>query len=508
MDLFSLGLYLKDTREAKEIALDKVERDLRIRRKVLESFEAGDFNLPELSPVQLRGFLRNYARYLGLDDERVVLLYEAAIQNANRRSRGRRGREQRRERPATISSTVPVVTAPSANGDKPRSEPRRTQELNRPATQNRRGLFRKRRSRQERKALREQRATQELASREMGQPLPVVPGGESVANPALTPAEFPAFTERPASRPRRDITDTDPALPRVAFTEQRDNRRLISLLNTLFIVAIAVAAIGIIAFVGSELIDLPGEEAPPEGILEIPPPQPTFNFAATLGFEPTPAPTQAVDTLGISQQFDGSGVLITLRAQQRTWLRVATDGSQQMNRLVLPDEVFEFRAQSVISLTASNAAALVVIYNGQPQEPFGMRGQAVDITFSPTAYDISTGPGFEPTSEFSPTPPPTQDNALAATLLAQQTPTATEGPSPTPSLTPTITPTSPFSPTPSATATSFVSPTVTFTPVPTNTPGPTPTLTETPPPTDPPAPTVPVPPRQGATEPTPTKNGA
>ncbi|MBC7869477.1 MAG: DUF4115 domain-containing protein, partial [Chitinophagaceae bacterium] len=349
MDLFSLGLYLLDTREAKEITLEKAEIDLRIRRRVLESFEQGEFNITDASEVQIRGFLRNYSRYLGLDDDRIVLLYEAALQNANRRGRGRvrpakpPNESRRQEKPATASRRA-VITQ-----EQPETE--------------RKGRG-KRRTRQERRELREKRASQELNLTELS---------ASPTNPMMTPTEFPAFTDRPASRPRRDITDTDPALPRVTYSEKSDNRRLLNFLNTLAILVIALAAIGVIIFVGVQLIQ-PPQDNQPEGILGQLPDQPTFSLVPTLGFAPTPGPTLPVDTLGIAQQYDGEGVAVTIRAQQRTWLRVTTDGNEQINRLVLPEEILEYRSQSVITVTASNAEALVMIYNGQPQGIFGGRG--------------------------------------------------------------------------------------------------------------------------------------
>jgi cytoskeletal protein RodZ len=46
MDAPALGHYLRETREAQEKTLDQVERDIRIRRRILEAFEMGDFNVP------------------------------------------------------------------------------------------------------------------------------------------------------------------------------------------------------------------------------------------------------------------------------------------------------------------------------------------------------------------------------------------------------------------------------------------------------------------------------
>jgi transcriptional regulator with XRE-family HTH domain len=78
MNATELGRYLRETREAKELTLEDARQTLRIRHSVLEAFENGSFNVLE-TPVQVRGALRNYARYLGLEEERVLALYENAM---------------------------------------------------------------------------------------------------------------------------------------------------------------------------------------------------------------------------------------------------------------------------------------------------------------------------------------------------------------------------------------------------------------------------------------------
>jgi cytoskeletal protein RodZ len=87
MDSQSLGHLLRQTRETRELTLDEAETSLRIRRRILESFELGDFNLPGFSPVQVNGFIRNYARYLGLDEDEILQFYESAKIEDSRRAR-------------------------------------------------------------------------------------------------------------------------------------------------------------------------------------------------------------------------------------------------------------------------------------------------------------------------------------------------------------------------------------------------------------------------------------
>jgi len=108
MDPLALGRYLRESREAKEITLEDAVSALRIRQPILEAFERGEFGVAD-SPVQVRGLLRNYARYLGLDEEQVLQYYQAA-QEENRRNR-RKTDEVELVAPAKITDTPPALPA-------------------------------------------------------------------------------------------------------------------------------------------------------------------------------------------------------------------------------------------------------------------------------------------------------------------------------------------------------------------------------------------------------------
>ena len=73
-----LGLWLRRARENRQLSLADIERELKIRSRYLQALELGDYaTLPGV--VQARGFLRNYARYLGLPVEEAIARYEAEI---------------------------------------------------------------------------------------------------------------------------------------------------------------------------------------------------------------------------------------------------------------------------------------------------------------------------------------------------------------------------------------------------------------------------------------------
>jgi cytoskeleton protein RodZ len=67
----TIGKRLKEAREYRNLSLEKVAAETHIRLQFLQALEADDFSLMP-SPVQARGFLRNYAQYLGLDLDAVI----------------------------------------------------------------------------------------------------------------------------------------------------------------------------------------------------------------------------------------------------------------------------------------------------------------------------------------------------------------------------------------------------------------------------------------------------
>ena len=95
MDAYSLGQVLREARESKEFEIADVVARLRIRQPILESFEAGDFEIRGVPEIQVRGLLRIYARHLALDEDQILLLY---AQMRLAQAKGKRGRRRRRPR--------------------------------------------------------------------------------------------------------------------------------------------------------------------------------------------------------------------------------------------------------------------------------------------------------------------------------------------------------------------------------------------------------------------------
>jgi len=70
-----LGERLRAAREAKELTIEQVAEESRIQRAYLEALESESFGAFS-SELHTRGFLRNYASYLGLEPEEMLALYD------------------------------------------------------------------------------------------------------------------------------------------------------------------------------------------------------------------------------------------------------------------------------------------------------------------------------------------------------------------------------------------------------------------------------------------------
>ena len=73
-----LAQRMRDARAVRAVPLEEAERATKIRRRFLEAIEAGDYaQLPDGPPS--RGFIKNYARFLGLDPEKALGDFEGEV---------------------------------------------------------------------------------------------------------------------------------------------------------------------------------------------------------------------------------------------------------------------------------------------------------------------------------------------------------------------------------------------------------------------------------------------
>lgn len=126
-----IGERLEEARKSMGVTIREASEATKIRGEYLSAMEDNSFNI-SLPPIYVRGFLKNYARYLHLDSQQVLTDYEAhqlghrsppaARNRPARPSYGhmdlRRKTEEKEENPApadeTDSGSVVVSEAPPA----------------------------------------------------------------------------------------------------------------------------------------------------------------------------------------------------------------------------------------------------------------------------------------------------------------------------------------------------------------------------------------------------------
>jgi len=73
LDLF-IGTTLSEARKQRKVSLKKIAQETKISSRYLQALEAETYDLFP-AEVYLKGFLRSYAQYLGLDGDEMVRAY-------------------------------------------------------------------------------------------------------------------------------------------------------------------------------------------------------------------------------------------------------------------------------------------------------------------------------------------------------------------------------------------------------------------------------------------------
>jgi hypothetical protein len=119
----------------------------------------------------------------------------------------------------------------------------------------------------------------------------------------------------------------------------------------------------------------------------------------------TPVPTAFPTPLGGVY----TDVRIHLVVIQRAYLKVEVDGKTVFAGRVLPDETYDYVGQRTVAITTGNGAGIRVIFNGIDEGPMGRFGEVVSHTYTPSGVltpvpTITLTPTVTPTPADSPTP--------------------------------------------------------------------------------------------------------
>lgn len=136
--------------------------------------------------------------------------------------------------------------------------------------------------------------------------------------------------------------------------------------------------------------------------------------------------TPSVDLMATISAVDNKPIQVVVIAYQRAFLKIISDGKDVFVGRTIPGNVYTFTGSSRITLTTGNAAAVQVYYNQQDLGILGGNGQVMNMDFTGDTMATATPQiTAQPTSTMLPT----------YTQQPTNTPTIT----PTPS-TPTVTP--------------------------------------------------------------------
>ncbi|MFH1645600.1 MAG: RodZ domain-containing protein [Candidatus Omnitrophota bacterium] len=80
-----IGQQLRRVREERGLTYDDVYDKIRVHQKVLQKLEEDNYDA-SLGPVYAKVFLRRYAKFLGLDEARIIAEYESLYENKDIRN--------------------------------------------------------------------------------------------------------------------------------------------------------------------------------------------------------------------------------------------------------------------------------------------------------------------------------------------------------------------------------------------------------------------------------------
>lgn len=233
----------------------------------------------------------------------------------------------------------------------------------------------------------------------------------------------------------RKITDTPPALPAVSLPSSSSGG-MGGILRNMAMLLVSVAALAVIGFVVLDTLDLRGDDDPAEADIAAASTVAlgTVTITPTNTATVTPRATIITDTPNAAAMGIGVGVQVVMEVTQRSWIRISVDDVEQYAGFFEPGSNATYEANDTISITAANAAALDITYNGVAQDTFGTRGQEVELVFTTTGIESS----IAPITTNTPVSPTSTTNPDGAAVTATQSSAANNAeptsniPTPTP----------------------------------------------------------------------------
>lgn len=289
-----LGDLLRETREQKNLSLEDIEKGTNIRKLYIKAIEDGDYNkLP--GEVFLKGFIKTYGKFLGLDGKELIEQYKA-------------------EKASGSKNTETDSVAQEATTDKETST-----KINTDEAQN----------------------------------------AQDVANEVLDTAKKDTTT-----KPTEEVSHK-PKLDDLGANNQYLGTQSSGKKKNVFIILVIILVIigGAVAYISSQS----SSQTPTA------PQEQTSSQEAQPAQQEQPQPQQPAPQ-------SGSNVSATF--SQDCWVEVKVDGKVVLSETVKAGTQLSWQGQQQVDITAGNAGAVDVTFNGQPAGKMGNAGEVVTKSFA------------------------------------------------------------------------------------------------------------------------------
>jgi cytoskeletal protein RodZ len=402
---------LREAREARNLTLEQVASATHIRMRYLQAMESGNFNaLP--SQLQIKGFIRAYGGYLGLNPESLIEALDldpwTALETLSE--------EFESQKSAAAAAEVDSGTSFKQIGRQLQSQ------------RDILGLT------LEDVAQHTHLRVRYLKALEAGdiEALPSPVQGRGMlknyavflgldADDLLLEFAEGLQARLVESAPEREIAPVHPKT-RSPRSERRFLSRdlvigiLLGLFMVLFIVWGAIQVTNLRAAEEVEptapsIVDVLNPSATPS---QIPTPTPTIlsslndtTEGGTVSERPGAEQTQEV--IFLSESSEGP-VQVQIVAQQRAWMRIVVDGDVEFDGRILPGSIYGFAGEELVEITTGNGAGLQVLYNGQDLGTLGNFGQVINFVITVDGVQTPT-----PTITLSPMPTATETPEITST---------------------------------------------------------------------------------------------
>ena len=412
-----IGKELQETRQGLEISLEQAAEETRIRLRYLQALEQGDFNqLP--SKAHLRGFLRSYADYLGIDSGRLLKKFEQ-LENPEQE----------------IEVEIPSEPLPEEPKD-PQKSVSIFEDLGEQLRQRREMLGFSLEEVERNIHIRQHYLEALEAGNLDGLPSPVQGRGMLQNYAKFLGLDVDAILLKYADGLQAQLVERKAKKPVQSDTKPRSRRMSVPfsgifpgewiLRAVLILVVLAFVIWGATRISSLRAAQTPAETVPP--IVEALQSTPENDITAEPQLTNTPdqgisepvnqsandnvqiPPTEEVLPETPVPTISDAPIQVYISILRRAWMRVTVDGEVEFEGRVIPGSAYSFSGEFEIDLITGNGAGLQVFFNGTDLGILGVYGEVVYKVFTPEGVLLPTPTSTAvptDTPQASPTPPVT-----------------------------------------------------------------------------------------------------